>query len=215
MLHVYVATVGYHPVHVCVATVGYHPVHVYVATVGYHPVHVCVATVGYHPVHVQIFELVREKYTGKRIIRHGSMFSSHWFSGDHGGDHSRRVSSQSSSSSSMVETHRRMPQTEASTSSSGNPSSSSVDEGSWKMTPRPLTPLKEEAAESMPGESDDKKTSYDVTQASSGGEEFFGPPHHLSDSRRPSILKLLPSNRSPENKRALHHVQFNEAQQLT
>ena len=190
--------------------------HVYVATVGYHPVHVYVATVGYHPVHVQIFELVREKYTGKRIIRRGSVFSSRRFSVDPDSSHTRRISSLTISSYAVDETHRRMSMPEASPSPSRNPSSSSVDEGSWKMTPRPLTPLREEVAESMPGESDDKKASYDVTRASSDGDdEVFVPPHCPPDSRRPSILKLLSSNRSPENKRALHHVQFNEAQQLT
>ena len=88
-----------------------------------------------------------------------------------------------------------------------------------KMIPRPLTPLREEAAESMPGESADKKTSYDVAQASLNfdEDEVFMPQYHRSEVRRPSILKNTPgSDSSPEERRgSQHHVQFTESQKAT
>lgn len=164
---------------------------------------------------VQIFELIREKYTGRRIVRHGSWFSSARVSNDHDNNHARRVSSLSSSSYSAVETHRHMPQTVVSTVLSRMPSSSSLGEGITIANPRPPTPVPEEVAEGVPGESADKKTSYDVTCASPVCDEVFVPPCHLSETRRPSILKLIPSTRSLEDKRGLHHVQFTEAKHPT
>ena len=136
---------------------------------------------------VQIYELVREKYTGRNIIRHGSTFSS-----------------------------GRAPQTEAVPSPAGKASSSTLREGSSELTPQPPTALRE-AAESLPEESAHRKTSYDVAHTSSDcDDEVFVPLCNMSETRRPSILKLLPSERSPgENKRGQHHVQFTESQPPT
>ena len=165
---------------------------------------------------MQIYELVRERYTGQNIIRRGSMFSS---GRDRDNDNARRVSSPSNSSYSMAEVHRRGPQTEAVPSPAGKASSSSLREGSSELTPQPPTALRE-AAESLPGESAHRKTSYDVAHTSSDcDDEVFVPLcnlFNLSETRRPSILKLLPSERSPgENKRGQHHVQFTESQPPT
>ena len=166
------------------------------------------------PCCMQIFELVREKYTGIRISRRGSMFSTQPLSVNSDSDHARPISSLSISSNATEEAHQRMS-LEDSLSLSGQPSSSSLGESSMKLTPRPLTPLREEAAESMPGESAHRKTSYDVSKAS---PKFDVNKHKFdqSEGRRPSILKISPSiNSSPEGKRALHHVQFTESQQAT
>ena len=162
---------------------------------------------------VQIYELVREKYTGRNIIRHGSTFSS---GRDRDNDNARRVSSLSNSSYSMAEVHRRAPQTEAVPSPAGKASSSTLREGSSELTPQPPTALRE-AAESLPEESAHRKTSYDVAHTSSDcDDEVFVPLCNMSETRRPSILKLLPSERSPgENKRGQHHVQFTESQPPT
>ena len=157
---------------------------------------------------LQVFELICEKYTGRRIVRQGSIFSSGRFSGDHGNNHARRVSSQSNSSSSGAETQRRMPQTSA------NTYSSSLGGSGSKMTPQPPIPLQEVVAEGRPGESAEKRT-CSVTCASPDCDEVFVPLHHPSEIRRPSILKLIPSTRLPENKRGLHHVQFTESKPPT
>ena len=159
---------------------------------------------------VQIFELLREKITGQKIIRRGSLFSSRRFSVD--SSRHRRPSSISVTSS-AVDDHRRVSLQD----SIGQPSSSSMDEGGWR-TPRSLTTLKEEAAESLPGESVHKKTSYDVapTNFDYDDEVFVLPRIQVLDdnSRRPSILKFPPSERSPgEERRGSHHVQFTESKQ--
>lgn len=66
----------------------------------------------------------------------------------------------------------------------------------------------------MPWESADNKTSYDVARTYSDyDDEVFVPRIHvLDESRRPSILKFPPSERSPgEERRGSHHVQFTES----
>ena len=87
-----------------------------------------------------------------------------------------------------------------------------------RVIPQLLTPLTEEATESIPGESTHRKTSYDVAQASPKlDNEVFRSPRHQSDVRRPSILKLpLSSDSPPEERRGSHHrVQFTESQLMT
>ena len=158
---------------------------------------------------MQICELVHEKYTGKSIIRQTSRSSLQSLRGEP----ARPVSALSISSYPNEENHQQRL-LESSLSPLG-PSSSSLVDGSVKMTSQTLTPLREEA-ESMPGESAHKKTSYDVVQASS---KFDDDQHKFdrSEVRRPSILKLPPGiNSSLEERRgSQHHVQFTESQKAT
>lgn len=154
---------------------------------------------------------MHEKITGQSIIRRGSMFSSRRFSVDPDSPRTRRISSLSVSSYAVEGTHRRISLQDAS-SSLGNPSFSSMDDGSCR-TPRPLETLQEEAGESMPRQNTDKKALYDVTRTSSDGDDdVFVPRLLVPDTRRPSILKFPPGERSPsDDKRGPHHVQFNES----
>ena len=152
---------------------------------------------------VQVYELVREKVTGQRITRHGSIFRSSHFTSDH--DNSRRVSAVSNSSYSTLEMNRQVPQTSA------IPPSSSLGEKGSNMITQPPTLLLEEVAEGMPGESPDKKALHEVTRANSDDddERLLG---HLSEPRRPSILKFPPIKPALD-KRIPHHVQFAESKE--
>ena len=143
---------------------------------------------------VQIYELVREKYTGRNISRSGQLNSDN--------NDVRRVSAISNSSYSMLQPNQHMPDTSA------NPSS--LGEESLKMTPQPPHVTIQEAAESVPEDSAGKRTLYNPTHTNSArdGERCMPPP---TDSRRPSILKLPPTNPTT-NKRIPHHVQFAESQ---
>ena len=161
----------------------------------------------YNIICMQMYELVKEKYTGKSIVRRSSTSSLRWTSADFGGGQYNRFSSTSLLSSiSLEEAPRRRSLTGASPPPLGH-SSSSLGEGSGRVTSRPLTTLKEEDGESMPGE-----TSDSVTLASSDTAEVSMPPHHQTESRRRSILKASTSpsvnSQSNEDKRGVHHVQF-------
>ena len=83
-----------------------------------------------------------------------------------------------------------------------------------KLNPQAL--LRENAEESMPGESAYRRSSYDVVQASLTFNEDKRK-FDRSEVRRPSILKLPPGiNSSLEERRgSQHHVQFTESQKAT
>lgn len=156
-----------------------------------------------------MYELVREKYTGKRIIRQGSTISMRWSTIGFDSRQDRRFSSISLLSNSNEETPHRRSLTGASPPPPGHPFSF-LEEGSGRVIPRPLTTLREEEAEDMSRESAQRKTSDYVTRSNSEAAEVSLPQQHLTKSRRRSILKVSPSVscQPSEDKRGVHHVQF-------